>query len=105
MNLLKGLLAILACIIAFILTVQVTGLRGIIYNYMAGPSVKNLNSFYLNSFNLVAFVFVGLIFGTMNYKLAKRKNRNQRLWLLLGFFFNLWAYIVLKNSTTFKPSR
>jgi hypothetical protein len=39
--------------------------------------------------------FVLVVFAFIGYRLSKKKRRNQILWTILCFLFNIWAVLIL----------
>ena len=52
--------------------------------------------------NMIVMPILSIIFGILGYRLAKRKNRNPVVWVLLCGLFNVIGYLVLYNLKTFK---
>ncbi len=48
-------------------------------------------------------VIVGIFFGLVAASIARHKGRGEVLWFLLGFFFHVFALVVLFLSPVCKP--
>jgi hypothetical protein len=53
--------------------------------YMSHPEITNL----------IVVGFFAITFSILGFFLARKKNRNQFTWLILCFFFNFWAFLIL----------
>lgn len=40
-------------------------------------------------------IILGLLFAIICYLLAEEKNRSKVAWAILGFLFNIWAFLIL----------
>lgn len=70
-------------------------LRKLIFQFYTniGGGTFNITKFQL--MNIVAMVILTTISALTCNRLAKNKGRNQFLWILISFFINLWAVIIL----------
>lgn len=66
-----------------------------IYNYFSGMGLTEFKISTYRFYNLIVMLFVMTFSALIGNRISIRKKRNQTLWTVLCFIFNIWAVIIL----------
>jgi hypothetical protein len=91
----KTLLFFTFLFILVLVAIFVIDIRALVYDFFSSIGKGEVSLSYHQLLNLVVMLFVFVVFAFIGYRLSKKKRRNQILWTILCFLFNVWAVLVL----------
>ena len=94
-KLIKVKFIVVGIFILLVVLFFMSDLRTHIYNYFSGMGLTEYKISSYRLYNLIAMLFVMTFSALIGNRISIRKKRNQMLWTVLCFIFNIWAVIIL----------
>jgi hypothetical protein len=91
----KIILLVILPIVVIIFYFFIADIRTIVYEFYSNTQDSGATLTHFRLFNIVVMFLIITLFTFLGFILAKKKGRNQILWMILSFLFNFWAVLVL----------
>ena len=92
---LKIVLIIVGVVISLFIIFILSDFKTTIYNYFSGVSEAGYKMPTYQLLNLMVIFSLMAISAILGNYISKKKKRNQTLWTVLCFIFNIWAVVTL----------
>jgi hypothetical protein len=88
-------LTAISMLILVYVVMRFTGLPVLLLDFIRKISKHEVKLYHFELLNVAVVSLLGIVFGLLGHRLAKKRHRNVLGWTVLCVLFNLWPFLVL----------